>query len=203
MRRRFIKLWKRLGKLENSEIEYNKILTRYLEPQRFYHRIKHINNCLREFDSAKHLAEERDLVEVGIWYHDAIYDPQAKDNEEKSAQLAYNICLTAKLPEESSKKVKELILSTKHNVIPEGIDGKILLDIDLSIFGKSQKKFDGYESNIWKEYSWVPEDKFREGRSAILQMFLDKNSIYLTDFFKDKYEAQARINLERSIEKLR
>ena len=67
----------------------------------------------------------------------------------------------------------------------------------------SRIEFDEYEQNIRREYSWVPEDQFRQGRSAILQMFLDRDSIYLTDFFKGKYESQARENLQRSIDALR
>lgn len=203
MKDRFIALWNRPGARRTHEEEFAKLVSMYSEPQRFYHNMNHVENCLTEFDDARHLVQQPDLVELAIWYHDAIYDTQSKDNEEKSAQLAYDVCLSAQLSETFMKEVKDLILVTKHDVVPRGIDARVLIDVDLSILGKSSEEFNKYERDIRKEYFWVPENQFKQGRSAILQMFLDRNSIYLTDFFNGKYESQARANLQRSIETLR
>jgi len=206
MKTRFIELWKRMGAQGNLNSEFDKLRDEYFETHRFYHNINHIRNCLADFDSAKHLTNRSDLVELAIWYHDIVYDTQAKDNEEKSGQLLYNICLTSKLPEELAKRAATLILATKHNLIPEDIDAKIIIDTDLAILGKQVQEFDEYEKNIRKEYSHVVEEQFKKKRSEILQRFLQRaenNSLYLTDFFRSKYGAQARINLQKSIEALR
>ena len=206
MKTRFIELWKRMGAQGNLDSEFDKLRDEYFETHRFYHNIDHIRNCLVDFDSAKHLANTSDLVELAIWYHDVVYDTRAKDNEEKSAQLLYAACLTAKLPEELAKRAAVLVLATKHNLTPGNIDSKLLVDVDLAILGKPTREFDEYEKNIRKEYSWVSEDDFRKGRSGILKIFLQRaenNTLYLTDFFKDKYGTQARINLQKSIEALR
>lgn len=205
MKGRFVKLWQRIRAKAEPENEFAKLSESYSEPHRFYHNLAHIQSCLSELDSARQLIQQPDLVEFAIWYHDAIYEPLAKDNEEKSAQLAYDACLTAQIPEEFAKGARELILATKHNAIPEGLDARILTDIDLSILGKAPQEFDEYERNIQKEYSQVPEEKFREGRSTILQIFLyraENSTLYSTDFFKNIYEAQARKNLQRSIDAL-
>jgi len=205
MKGRFIELWKRIGAQSDPDPEFTKLQTVYSQPQRFYHNIKHIGNCLVDLDSAKHLTDRLDLVELAIWYHDVIYDTQAKDNEEKSAQLAYDVCMTAKLPEELAKEAAALILATKHRGVPDGMNARILVDVDLSILGKQVQEFDEYEKNIRKEYSWVSEDQFKQGRSNILQMFLHrakKDALYSTDFFRNKYEAQAKRNLQRSIDSL-
>lgn len=199
----FIDLWNRIKAQGSAEKEFDRLRTMYSEPQRFYHNLAHVESCLAEFDSAGQLVQRPDLVEFSIWYHDAIYDTKAKDNEEQSAQLAYDACLDARLPHGFATGTRDLILATKHDVVPQGIDARLLIDVDLSILGKSAQEFDEYEQNIRREYSWVPEDQFRQGRSAILQMFLDRDSIYLTDFFKVKYESQARENLQRSIDALR
>jgi len=74
-----------------------------------------------------------------------------------------------------------------------------LIDIDLSILGKSQREFEEYEKNIREEYSWVPEEQFRAGRQVVLQRFLERDSIYSTDFFRKKYENQAIRNIENSL----
>lgn len=203
MKERFIDLLKRIGAQSNPDSEFVKLKSAYSQPQRFYHNLAHIGNCLSDLDSAKHLAKKPDLVELAVWYHDAAYNPGAKDNEEKSAQLVYEVCLKFELPEELAGDARALILATKHNAIPERIDARILVDIDLSILGKPAQEFGEYEKNIRREYSWVSEEQFRQGRSAILQGFLDRSSIYSTDFFRSRYEARARKNLQMSLTKLR
>jgi len=205
MKRRFIELWKRIGAQGNPDPEFAKLQEAYSQPQRFYHNIDHIRNCLIDLDSAKHLTKQSDLVELAVWYHDVVYDTKAIQNEEKSGQLAYDACLAAKLPEELAKGTVALILATKHNEVPDEMNARILVDIDLAILGKSVREFDEYEKNIRKEYSWVSEDQFKQGRSNILQMFLhraENNKLYLTDFFRNKYETQARKNLQISIDSL-
>jgi predicted metal-dependent HD superfamily phosphohydrolase len=71
------------------------------------------------------------------------------------------------------------------------------------VLGKPEKEFDAYEVGIRKEYDWVPLADFCTGRSKILQSFINRPSIYLTEIFRDKYESAARKNLERSIKRLK
>jgi predicted metal-dependent HD superfamily phosphohydrolase len=78
-----------------------------------------------------------------------------------------------------------------------------MIDIDLSIFGRSDVEFDAYESAIRAEYAWVAEPAFREGRGRIVEAFLARPQIFVTTPFRSKYEIVARANLLRSIEKLK
>lgn len=93
-------------------------------------------------------------------------------------------------------------MATKHTTIPIDPDIQFLVDIDLSSFGQSESKFDKNGQQIRKEYDWVPEDAFVAGRSAILKSFLDRPNIYATQFFRNKYETQARRNIARSLAQL-
>ncbi len=181
---------------------FEQIVSRYKEPIREYHNFGHIINCMGDFDYAKNICEDPDFVFFELMNHDAIYFPGRKDNEEKSAGFAYELAKRMFLPKRFLEKNGEIILPTKHNQIPENIDAKVGVDVDLSIFGKSQNEFDAYEIGIRKEYAWVPEKEFKEKRAFVLQRFLDRDFIYLTDLFREKYEAQARINLEKSINAL-
>mgnify|MGYP001593408659 CR=1 FL=1 len=204
MRKRYVKLLRRL----NAEIDLQKSfdltnLIIYSGPNRAYHNLNHIKECLDEFETSKHLAEKPDELEMAIWYHDIIYDTEKKDNEEESAKFAYDICKSIKLSKIFAQRVHDLILFTKHNKLPDIIDGKLIIDIDLSILGKPSERFNEYEKSIRKEYSWVSEQYFRDGRSSILQGFLDRPSIYLTEFFQKKYESSARKNLANSIKNLK
>ncbi len=198
-----MRLWNQIRAQGVPKENFSKLCSMYLEHRRFYHNLNHIKSCLSEFDKSKYLIQQPGLVELAIWYHDIVYNTKTKDNEEMSAQLAYDVCLSSKLSEDFGKKVKDLILVTKHNVIPKEIDAKILIDIDLSILGKSSEEFNKYEQDIRKEYSWISKDKFKQGRKFILKRFLKRDSIYLTAFFREKYETQAGINLQKSIKLLK
>lgn len=220
MKDRFIKLWNRIGAQGNAEEAFAKLAAMYAEPQRFYHNMDHIKNCLIELDSARSLVQkpdlvefdlvEFDLVELAIWHHDAIYNTQSKKNEKKSAQLAYDVCLSAQLPKEFAKGAKNLIWTPNYVKSSSGIDKRVFMDIDYSILGKPPEEFNNYEKNIRKEYQELiqnlSEMEFKVGRYGVLSDLLqraEKNELYLTDFFRNKYEEQAKVNLQRSINALR
>jgi predicted metal-dependent HD superfamily phosphohydrolase len=99
--------------------------------------------------------------------------------------------------------VHRLILATKHQESTASGDEALLVDIDLSILGRDPVVFDRYEQSIRQEYRWVPEVAFREGRARILESFLNRPAVYRTALFAQRYEAQARENLSRSIRQLR
>ena len=50
--------------------------------------LAHVAHCLDELKAARSEARDAATVELALWMHDAVYDPRAKDNEEKSAGLA-------------------------------------------------------------------------------------------------------------------
>jgi len=83
--------WNELCRGARSEAAaqwYDRLLELYSEPHRHYHNAQHITDCLKEFDSVRDAAQEPLAVELAIWFHDAIYNPRAGDNEERSAELA-------------------------------------------------------------------------------------------------------------------
>ncbi len=200
---RWLILWKRLGAEGDAHAVLTDLAARYSEPHRTYHTLDHIGHCLEEFGPVRHLATIPDVIELAFWYHDAIYDTKANDNEEQSAALALEVVRNASLSDDFGQIVVNLIMATKHSVIPTDSDAQLFVDIDLSILGQPEDKFDEYERQVCKEYEWVPEDQFVSGRSAILKSFLDRPNIYATQFFRNKYEAQARRNIARSLARLR
>ncbi len=198
-----VKLWTRLGAQSDAAPVFQDLHTRYAERHRYYHNLKHIGAVLVEFASAREFCAHPDDVEVAAWFHDAIYDPKAKDNEEQSAKLCAHALLNGRVHSEIITRVHALILATKHTAVPANSDAAVLVDADLSILGQPKADFDAYEVAIRQEYAWVDEAAFREGRAAILQSFLDRPKIFTTDFFAGRYEAEARKNLRRSLRVLR
>ena len=203
MKQRWTALWKRLGAQGNVNAVYNDLVSRYSEPHRAYHTLKHIGHCLDEFEQVRHLATNPDAVELALWYHDAIYDTKAIDSEERSATLAVEVVRGVSLFDNFGQSVTNLIMATKHTSAPTDPDVQLLVDVDLSILGQSEDKFNEYEQQVHKEYEWVAEDAFFAGRSAILKSFLNRPAIYSTQFFRNKYETQARQNIARSLARLR
>jgi predicted metal-dependent HD superfamily phosphohydrolase len=203
LEQRLAALWQRLGVQGDAGAVYNDLVTRYSEPHRAYHTLQHIGDCLDEFEQVRNLATNPNAVELALWYHDAIYDTKAKDSEERSATLVVETVRNASLPGSFGQSVANLIIATKHASAPTDPDVQLLVDTDLSILGQTEDKFDGYERQIRKEYEWVAEDAFVAGRSAILKSFLDWPTIYSTQFFRNKYETQARANITRSLARLR
>ena len=76
------------------------------------------------------------------------------------------------------------------------------MDIDLTILGQSKNDFNKYENQIRKEYDFVSDREFAQGRKKILNSFLSSPRIYKTDYFFKKYEKKARENLNYSIKRL-
>ena len=197
---RWSELWQRLGR--DPAPLFADLARRYAEPQRAYHTMAHVLDCLAELEPARHLAQGVDAVELAIWYHDAVYDPHAHDNEEQSAELARQAMVATAMAEAFQRKVAALILATKHHDPSADGDAPLMVDIDLSILGQTAARFDEYEAQIRREYSWVSEEAFRQGRAAILERFLARGRLYNTDYFRGKYEKRARENLLRSLNQL-
>lgn len=193
LKERWLELASRLG-IADAQAAFATIESSYSYDKARYHTIHHIEACLDEFSSAKHLAINPDLVEVALWFHDIVYNPRASDNEGQSATILRSVF--------DSPEAERLILATKHDQLPTDADSQLIVDIDLSILGKPAEEFDIYERQIRTEYAFVSEAEYRKGRAAVLAKFLAREWIYSTDHFRLKIEDQARINLARSITRL-
>ncbi len=178
----------------------------YSEPHRFYHTLQHLGECLELLDAVTPLAERLPEIQLALWFHDAIYDPQRQDNEELSANWAL-ICIDQTCANESlsnldpkmAHRIHDLVLATKHDQVLLATDAQLLVDVDLGILGADEDRFSEYELQVRQEYHWVPEADFRVGRSQILKYFLERSAIYGTPWLADQLELKARRNLENSL----
>ena len=198
----WIALWERIEAHGDPQPPYHELAGRLAEPHRAYHTMHHILHCLEEMARVRSLAIHPDAIEMALWYHDAIYDTHATDNEEQSAALVTHILRGAAVPEAFVQMVVRLILATKHHTEAEDPDTRLLVDIDLAILGQAAPIFDTYEQHIRQEYAWVSHEAFRVGRTRILRAFLQRPTIYATQHFRQLYEVQARINIARSLKAL-
>lgn len=190
--------WTGIGARGEGRSVYEQLLAYYSEQHRHYHTLQHLDECLAMFESVRELAEHPDEIELALWFHDAIYDTHRPDNEERSADWARTALIDAGVAIDSADRVHALIMATRHTANPILPDEQLLVDIDLSILGAEQARFDEYEEQIRKEYAFVPRWLFRRKRRAILQGFLDRPSIYSTAHFRHALEERARANLKQA-----
>jgi predicted metal-dependent HD superfamily phosphohydrolase len=190
---RWIDLWNRAGAKSDPNPVYEDLVRWYAEPTRAYHTLNHIEHCLTELDLVEHLPYDPEAVELALWFHDA-----AK-TESLSADLFSQNLLLAGMRADFVRQVRSMILATSHQAAPLDNDTKLVVDIDLSIFGQSAEVFDRYCAQIREEYRHCSDAEYMMGRSLVLAKFLQRNRIYSIPMFQWRYEDQARANLTRAL----
>lgn len=173
----------------------NKLIAAYSEKQRAYHTVQHLYECLTLLESVKPYLNDAHAVALALWFHDAVYNPQAKDNELKSAEL-FEQYLAADLSHQTVIKIKQWILATQKHAPTDELDLQFLLDIDLAILASSPACFVEYEQQIQREYVWVDPEIYSVKREEVLRSFYENQPIYQTKYFQEKFEQKARKNLK-------
>lgn len=179
---------------------YYSLRNLYSEPHRFYHNINHIIKMWGEFDDARHLFKDPVAAEFALFYHDCIFTPSLLDegNERASDARAEFILSILGMHERDYffyARVKSNILYCIDDDY-ENSDAILFRDMDYAILGKSKKEYDEYRANIKKEYFFAPVDY----RIAFLESLLAKKRIYGSEYFHNKYEKKARLNIKRELE---
>ena len=179
---------------------------RYAEPHRAYHGQAHVDAMLRGAQADATQLEHPDAIELAIWYHDAIYDPAATDNEARSAALL-RADLTGLADPASIELAATMVEASAGHLLPPDLpavwcaDIATFLDLDMAILGAPAADYDAYEAGIAAEY--VPihgTPAFRRGRSAFLQATLTRERIFQTERFHAALNSPARSNLRRTLD---
>jgi predicted metal-dependent HD superfamily phosphohydrolase len=185
----------------------------YNAPDRFYHNLTHVTSLLTLLATHRAVFTDPDAVEAAIWFHDVIYDTHAKGsaNEDSSATLAVEkLSLLPGIDSARMAKIKVMIEATATHKVPEALlrdagaamDTALFLDMDLTILGAEEDVFDAYEVAVRREYAWVGEDDWRDGRGKVLRSFLDRDFVFQTELFRGLFEEAAKKNLRRAMAKV-
>ena len=175
---------------------FNKLIAAYSEKQRAYHTLQHLYECLVFLDLIRADLNDAYAVALALWFHDALYDPQAKDNELKSAEL-FEQYLSQDLSIDIVQKIKRWILATQMHKATDELDLQFLLDIDLAILAASPERFAEYEQQIQQEYAWIDPDIYLIKRKQVLAHFYQTEPLYQTEYFQQNLEQRAKQNLNR------
>ena len=198
-----------LGAAGPTEEVFQGLLAAYAEPHRAYHAQSHIDHCLTLLDEMRGALAQPDEVAIALWFHDVVYSTQpGATNEADSARIAVGACHAMGISAAHTARIDAMIRATQTHALPPGVtdadvDFTTMLDVDLSILGESPTTYAAFERDIRKEYAWVPEPLYLEGRAKVLRTFLERPRIYRTDALHARYDAQARTNLTAALAALR
>lgn len=173
-----------------------RLAARYREPHRAYHTLDHVADVLDGVDwlgAAEGLA---DLwpVHAAAWFHDAVYEPAADDNEEASARLAGEVIGGWGVRAATAERVAALVLATATHRADDP-EAAVLVDADLAVLAAPAPRYEAYARAIRTEYAHIDEAAFRAGRRAFVEHMLARERIFATATMARSAEAAARRNL--------
>jgi predicted metal-dependent HD superfamily phosphohydrolase len=178
----------------------------YRTPGRVYHTLQHVKEIARHFEEVGHAQGWKSPREtfLALLFHDAIYEPGAKDNEVRSASAAREaIARWLPLAGIDVDRVSRLILLTaehgKLRAADVDRDAAFFLDCDMAILGAEPRVFDAYDRAIAAEYCDLPRALYVAGRGAFLSRLLESDRIFLSDYFHERLDEAARDNLRRAL----
>ncbi len=219
-RRALLSRWEALGASLSRQgpawtAEGRRLLRHWSFWPRAYHDTHHLQACLDHWEAVPSGAvdglgagnaeamDDPQSVALALWFHDAVYWPWSGLNEERSARWARRFLQGQGLTAGTVDTVERHILATRHGHVcaPEG-DDRWVLDIDLAILGQPPTVYAAFERNVRREYRFVRWSRYRAGRYAILRAFLERSALYETEWFRRRYEAQARVNLAHALDVL-
>jgi predicted metal-dependent HD superfamily phosphohydrolase len=189
-----------VGVVERAADIGEALIAAYAEPHRRYHSLSHVRWLLEEEQRRAALIRDRALVQFAIWFHDAIYQPVEKDNEERSAEWAKAALAQLNLPD-LAQSVSALVLKTKDHAKGEASpDEALFLDMDIAILGAQRADYAAYAKGVREEYSAVPDAAFAAGRGAFLQSWLARERLFRTDVYHAELDQAARANMTWELE---
>lgn len=173
---------------------------RYGEPHRRYHTRAHLVAVLDLVDELAGHADDPDSVRIAAWFHDAVYDPERADNEERSARLAARMLADTDLPDAVVARVVRLVELTATHAPEEGDrDGQVLCDADLAVLGAEPEQYAAYAAAVREEYAFVPDEFFRAGRAEVLSGLLALPRLFHTPAARERFEERARDNVRTEL----
>lgn len=169
-------------------------------PDRLFHNLDHIRECMSRLDEVAPLLDDPDAVEMAIWFHDAIYNPGDPTNEWRSAELF--LAQSAGATPLFRRRVCALILTTRHAVPARGSDRRFIDDIDLAGFAAPWDDFMRSGDLLRAEFAAHADAQYYASQAQFLERLRRRPRFFATDYFHAKYEGHAQRNIHRLLDDL-
>jgi predicted metal-dependent HD superfamily phosphohydrolase len=199
-----------------SDEIFDDLVGRHRQPHRRYHGLRHVVWVLRHARRLETAIPEchngssgydAGAVTAAACYHDAVYDPRAGDNEERSALLAETQLRALDWAPPRCNLVAQLVRATAGHLADEHLaedvgashaapwEQRILLDADLAVLGAEPAAYAAYVSGVRTEYGHLSGAEWAAGRSRILERLLARTALYATQPAISWWDARARANV--------
>ncbi|WP_223650167.1 hypothetical protein [Hymenobacter psoromatis] len=182
------------------EAEYQRLVVAYSDTSRHYHNLVHIAKLLTQV--ARFPVQDATVLNLAIWYHDAVYSALRHDNEAQSADWALQFLPETSLEPARQARVADLIRRTQDHTQPQPPDDAdllLFLDADLSILGAPEAAYGDYARQVRREYHLVPDLLYRPGRRQVLAKLLAAPVLFHTPSLRAELDAPARRNLQAEL----
>ncbi len=178
---------------DNTDSVFDQLLAAYRTPGRYYHTIEH---GLEVASTVQMLADtrpaaDRDDLRLAAWVHDAHFEPDNDDNEERSALLAERLALQLAIGPERSRRVAELVHVSSHTVRPADELEAMMCDADLATLAKPWEAYTADVANIRAELRIDDDTVWPEVRLTMLSFFEKKTPLYHGSKATETWEAAA------------
>lgn len=177
----------------------------YSAPDRHYHNLEHLADVFRVVGRLAPGVEDLPALQLAAWFHDAVYDPRARDNEARSGELAVDLLGPIGVPASTLERVVRLVRATAHGSTddpPPDRDTAALVDADLAILGAAEDRYRRYAADIRREYGFLPDAEYRAGRAAVLKRFLARPRLFTNQMLFEEGEGRAKANLAAELREL-
>jgi predicted metal-dependent HD superfamily phosphohydrolase len=187
--------WQPLAsRLSLDESVYRRLADGYSEPHRDYHAMDHVLEMLDCLEQSGDLVEDRDVMELAVWFHDVVYDSTAPHggNETASAELLAELCSGPAV-----SPAYAIIEHSSHHGPSDDPDTRLFCDLDLYRLAGSYETFLQHGEAVRREYAWIDDAAWKAGRTKFMARLQERPSIYQTDYWRDRLESQAQSNIAR------
>ncbi|XP_011308493.1 uncharacterized protein [Fopius arisanus] len=184
----------------------------YSEEKRTYHNLDSLREKLGHYNDVKCLLKNPRALLLALFFQNFEYDPKALDGENQNIDHFVAFAGEAEIPEDDELRNETCALlkaAATHSTEEHKVDGAFgsedahyLLDLDMAVLGSASEAYAEYREKIRGEYSFLSEPMYTALRLKVLQNFVQIPNIFATKEFREKFEEQARLNIQAEVELL-
>lgn len=179
---------------------WQEIESQHSDPRRHLYNLEHLAFRLdllatTDFDKAH--------LRLALYYHHITYDSCADNNEINSARVATEQLKSVGIKDKDTAAIYDLIRLTDPLPSPSIPLGDLFLDLHRAWMGADSDQFQTFAEARRQDFSWLPDGKYLRQRMNEVIPLLDRQPIFVTKDFHDRFEDQARQNLNAEIQRLR
>ncbi len=192
------------------EAAAERLLSRWAEPGRHYHNVRHVMDVLAKVDQVAQETHDPDYVRLAAWFHGAVfssaptnaYAQRGGEDEAASAELAAAELSALGVPPNVVERVHDIILGLARHRDAVDVDTQALCDAELATLAVEPQKYAAYRRDVRAEYAHIPLRDYLEARIAILSKLLARKNLFESPM-GHHWEDPARQNLSAELARLK